>query len=770
MRRRYPRNAHRRLPSRPVAAASAIVCALSLTLASSPVGAITVTTHQLSLPAYDEPLAVQGVSCASSTDCVAVGYSTSVSGAHVPIVESFDGTNWSVSVPISPSSPPDEAPQAVSCADAADCVAVGQTYAAGNLSGAFALVLSSGSWTQSALPLPQSFQQSSINSISCFDISHCTAVGTVVDSGGNYFPLVETYDASSGTPWTESVPATPTVDTGGNPESYNEGQLTSVSCVSATQCTAVGLDVDSGYVTHAMAGGSPGWAFAQVPDVTGATFQTLSSVSCVDTTHCEATGNYQTDTTDTGTVAATLASGTWSVARITNPDSSTTLSNLLIHCASTGNCVAVGDATQYTGDSYANLWGIATEVAGTWTSIDVAPADPTQLIALQVEGLSCDGSEDCVAVGWDQGSPNAFALTVPQSGTPAAVILPGYSPPPIASMNSVSCISPSRCVGVGTFLRDRALPSPIMGVFSGASWSVTTGADLPNETSQLLSVSCVTASFCVGVGQDIAARFESPLVAIYKNGTWIAKALHAGPWGSAQSHLASVSCKSISFCVALGTIDRPSGADPVIAATFNGASLTSWTRTVVAAGGLGHRPQVSVSCASTVHCVGTASAQSGRATLVESLVGKLWHTSVLPQGKTEPVLFIDTISCGDGAHCVAGGHTASRPVVDQLAGALWTQVPLSRNSAGAPATVTGVSCRTALVCRAVGTYNQFGATGSFVARGVSGRWNVQASPNLSAQPNATTVLSSISCPTVSSCLAVGYSASGTTQLPLYVPL
>jgi hypothetical protein len=314
-----------------------------------------------------------------------------------------------------------------------------------------------------------------------------------------------------------------------------------------------------------------------------------------------------------------------------------------------------------------------------------------------------------------------------------------------------------------------------MGVYAGAKWAITSGADLPNETSQLLSVSCVTATFCVGVGQDVLNHVESPLVAIYNNGTWIARALRSGPWASAQSHLSSISCLSAAFCVALGTIDRPSGADPVIAAKFNGAritsaTLTNWTRTVVAAGGLGHRPAVALSCASTVHCVGTASAQSGRATLVETLVGTLWHASVLPQGKTEPVLFIDSISCGDGAHCVAGGHTASRPVIDQLVGAAWSQVPLARNSAGAPANVTAVSCRTALVCRAVGTYSQFGATGSFVARGLSGHWSVQASPNIGAQPNSTTVLSSVSCPTTAACIAVGYSASGPSQLPLYVPL
>jgi hypothetical protein len=93
----------------------------------------------------------------------------------------------------------------------------------------FANVYGSALWWIQPTPNPTEATHSVLSSVSCPTSSACTAVGSYVNSSGSEVTLAEIWN---GTSW--SVQSTP------NPSQATATALSSVSCISATLCTAVG--------------------------------------------------------------------------------------------------------------------------------------------------------------------------------------------------------------------------------------------------------------------------------------------------------------------------------------------------------------------------------------------------------------------------------------------------------------------------------------------------------------------------------------------------
>jgi hypothetical protein len=172
------------------------------------------------------------VSCTSSSYCVAVGaYSDPPSGLQT-LVEVWNGAEWSVV--LSPNATnADNSLGSVSCVDPTHCVAVG-----GFDGGALANQTLVESWNGSAWSIVSSpnpgTEADILSGVSCTSRA-CTAVGYSIDLPGRINPrsppktLVESWD---GTEWSVVHSA--------HPHPLSGGQLQSVSCTSATWCEAVG--------------------------------------------------------------------------------------------------------------------------------------------------------------------------------------------------------------------------------------------------------------------------------------------------------------------------------------------------------------------------------------------------------------------------------------------------------------------------------------------------------------------------------------------------
>ena len=167
---------------------------------------------------------LSGVSCTSSTNCVAVGYYYPAPQA---LIETWNGVAWTIT-------PADQAPSGflgVSCASSSFCVAVGNS-ATGTL------VETWNGRTRSITPSPNPNVSGTAQlfSVSCTSSSFCEAVGW----NGSITPsplltLAETWD---GTAW--SITPSPN-------QSTTENLLYGVSCASQDVCAAVGFsDPSSG--------------------------------------------------------------------------------------------------------------------------------------------------------------------------------------------------------------------------------------------------------------------------------------------------------------------------------------------------------------------------------------------------------------------------------------------------------------------------------------------------------------------------------------------
>src|SRR5206468_1742698 len=127
--------------------------------------------------------------------------------------------------------------RSVSCSSAGNCSAVGE-YAdnAGHFREGLLLTKTGGSWStgvEAALPANASATPGVVvNSVSCFSAGNCGAVGSYFDDSGHLQGLLLTETAGL---WSTGVEADLPANAGGLVS------LSSISCATAGNCSAVGL-------------------------------------------------------------------------------------------------------------------------------------------------------------------------------------------------------------------------------------------------------------------------------------------------------------------------------------------------------------------------------------------------------------------------------------------------------------------------------------------------------------------------------------------------
>ncbi len=252
------------------------------------------TTWALANPAI--PATVTGgaflssVSCVSTTVCEALGTGFDVS---TPIVfgNQWNGTSWSLvsaGTPSASGGPPVIAATGMSCVSSTSCIAVGTTSLGSATTTPFAQQWNGSSWSLMSnvvVPSGTGVTGSELASVSCAGASFCEAVGQTI--GTSKQNLIETWNGSQ---WTipASVPDTsPT---------QNQG-LTGVDCFSATTCSAVGsASAASGPspASLALEWNGTSWSIVSNTPNQGTLQTTVAGESCVTDWACVAVGDYQT--------------------------------------------------------------------------------------------------------------------------------------------------------------------------------------------------------------------------------------------------------------------------------------------------------------------------------------------------------------------------------------------------------------------------------------------------------------------------------------------
>jgi len=262
---------------------------------------------------------------------------------------------------------------------------------------------------------------------------------------------------------------------------------------------------------------------------------------------------------------------------------------------------------------------------------------------------------------------------------------------------------------------------------------------------QLAGVSCANASFCMAVGSS-AIRFQgvdssnNTLIERWNGKAW---SVLTSPGGTGAA-LRGVSCTSAAFCVAVGNVLQ----------RWNG---TSWSLVTSPKGG---GTLEGVSCTSATNCI--AVGFTGSKTLVERWNGAKWSIIASPSPTVGGGSVLSAVSCTSAASCFAvgwnniGGAGEPTTIVERFNGKTWSIDTNARPRSFSA--LNGVSCASATSCMAVGYSQtaaarfQFGPPKTLVQRWNGKTWSIVASPN----PGTTnSELAAISCPSATSCIAVG---------------
>lgn len=238
------------------------------------------------LPAETEESVLNGVSCFSTTNCVAVGYFKKVGGAKAPLTEAWNGTAWVQTVPPSPEKTEESVLNGVACPSATACEAVG-FYKTGSVVKALAERYASAKWELHLPPHPEKALESRLEGVSCGATpAACMAVGSFVNASSVKMPLAER--------WLEPKWETPTVPV---PAGATAGSLSSVYCIVPALCMASGAYTLSGTGRPlAVRWSAPTWTL-ELPTAPGGIFGTetnMAGISCEGWIRCMTVGYYKT--------------------------------------------------------------------------------------------------------------------------------------------------------------------------------------------------------------------------------------------------------------------------------------------------------------------------------------------------------------------------------------------------------------------------------------------------------------------------------------------
>ena len=635
--------------------------------------------------------------------------------------------------------------------------------------------------------------------VACFLVAGSISLG-VLSVTGTPSSLVKKPAPASPAPATNSGPGWAIV----NSPNPTEQVLDSVSCLSETDCWAVGYYISLTSIAQTLFEHWDGhtWSIVASPNAATAGDNRLQKIVCISTSNCWAVGYYVDNSNQT--FIEHWDGNSWSIVSSPSPSST---SNILrgVACSSSSDCWAVGSYRTGTQNRFTQT--LAEHWDGTsWSVITSANTGPTQTNALQ--DVNCTSSSNCWAVGYYFNGTNDQTLSERWNGTSWSVIT---SPNAAANQDNVSvnltCVSNSDCWTVGfnnngNFDQNgNAIYQPFTEHWDGAAWTVFSVPSISvTDNSFLGSVACISTSNCWAVGYDVSGA----MLDRWDGNSWTRQTSPTN--GIVQySQLLGVACPSSSQCWAVGSTDSPA----VLAARWDGNNW-SIVGTQIAIGGGSDTAFLDVDCTSATNCWAVGQDMFAKAS-VQHWDGTAWARVYVPF--TTPLFHVFTrvtcttasdcwaagysetytndqtltahwdgiswsevaspgnsadlngVACTSGNNCWAVGVSAGNALIEHWDGVSWTIVP-AQNPGAAVNNLSGVSCASASDCWAVGEFANSpidSATPTFtlVEHWNGTAWTVVSSPNVGQQNS----FNSVVCPTSSECFAVGYEtpSGGSTQ-------
>jgi len=327
------------------------------------------------------------------------------------------------------------------------------------------------------------------------------------------------------------------------------------------------------------------------------------------------------------------------------------------------------------------------------------------------------------------------------------------------SLSGVACITSTDCFAVGS-----TGSSTLVVRWEGTSWSVVPSPSAPSPAfSSLAGITCTSATNCWAVGSTAVfsnGQFSGgSLIEHWDGAHWSIVPSPNAPSDRGMTTLSSVTCRSTTSCFAVGTTS-PDADSAVVIERWNGAR---WTVTLgpptPTTDGL-----TGIECESTIDCLAVGGPSEEGNYLIEHWNGSEWSLSASPEPTGSSVSYLGDVRCLNAMSCFAVGDSAtgymsqsyaSRTLVEHWNGHTWAVFPSP--SPSTESALGALSCPTATSCIALGS----GLTkkgGAFIETWNGTSWSVRPGPKISGGQ----LLGGLACTGTSNCFAVG-SSPGTGQ-------
>ena len=338
-------------------------------------------------------------------------------------------------------------------------------------------------------------------------------------------------------------------------------------------------------------------------------------------------------------------------------------------------------------------------------------------------------------------------------------------------------------VPTGAYGQSRA-QAPHLGA-SSLGWEPITVSSSPSSGDvTLTSVSCAPGTqFCMALGDSIDANGNITLISEEDNqGTWKPVAFPVNSSGLIGQ--AEVSCVSATFCMAVGEISGILSSSPFYS-IFNGSAWTPGSFTLPSSQAADQFE--GISCVSQQFCVTVGfsislslssvlsiaasnglNIFSGALPLIESFNGTTWTTmttSTLPSGS-----IYTSVSCLSTSFCAAVGlENNSEPLAQIYNGTSWSTsssiyMPVTQTTSGNVTLLASVSCVSTTFCQAVGNYGNPLSTSSpeSIYENFNGSTWVDGAGQ-GAKVGSSGALTSVACISVYSCFAASNLSNSTSS-------
>ncbi len=689
------------------------------------------------------PATLSAIACTSSTTCYAVG---SNPGSEGIVVSVDNGTSGTIQIVYGTASL-----NGIACPISTECYAIG-----GNSNGDGVIVPIDNGVPGTAEIVPAAsgnlLALIALSSIACSSSTVCYAVGTKITASSTSFNITGIIvPIDNGT-----VGAAQTV-------SAASGGLTGIACSSSTVCYAVGANSNGIGIIVPISNGTPGTA-ETVSAVSGG----LTGIACSSSTTCYVIGTEVTNPNSlqvsitVESIIMPLTKGTLGTAK--NVSSTGSLDSII--CPGATTCYAVGTETNNTnsisnGSGGGMLVSIINGTPGTVQSISGTTG---------LTGIACPSPTTCYDVGGG-GGLSGIILTV-TDGTLGSVDTVGQPNTGTLLANNIACSSSTTCYIAGQNASNQGI---VMSLANGTPGIAQTASA---ASGGLFGIACSSSTTCYAIGAD---SNENSIIIPVDNGIpGTAETVSGKP-----DQFYAIACSSSTECYVVGTNSNNNGIIiPMDNGTIGTTIQTIWTTgaygtvcpssagcsmvgslgqtgyvTTATTGGSGTLEPVSgtallaaIACPTSTECYAAGIGQNGIGAVVPINSG----TPGTPQAVSGTAL-LAAIACPTSTECYAVGANANGygvivPIDNGTVGTAETVSAASENE------LSGITCSSSTTCYATGA-EMTALSASSNTTGIIVPID-NGTPGTPQAVSGTALLTGITCPSSTTCYAVGTDSGG----------